>query len=1240
MDTNSNQTGNIYELSKENEMAVSMYDVLFSHLKSYTTVDFSCIEHCISENLISNMVPLNFIDILKLDTIWTVFKAAKLSLNSHCLIDSVSSCLSCDDQNRLELVNKCLLHMINLHCAAQYHWYTPLIDGCSRDILLKALNDCIELKDYTSIVSDVLPQIICNSLGVDITIIDVTIRPYNVYFLSPKMSASKETFCCIVLMKSCQHYEPLVQTDYFRSLDGPDTFSYLSDLHNYSVSLSSSKQDSENVSHQRDRSYQSGVHDSQINETSIENSAPPWEEIKSFKLKHPKNLVIAHYNVNSIRHKYIELLPILYKEYVHVLGIAETKIDESFNDDIFFVPNFKIHRQDRNSRGGGIMVYISSDIPHRKLPEYSGEFEGIDYMSFEITMKSRKMHLCYIYRPPRVHRSILSELMALLCESLLENDNLNVYFGDLNENFLANNSISDICNMYNLHNMVTSPTCFKSVNPTLIDVFLTNKPKCFNDTFNIDLGLSDHHTCVGVSTRAFAPDQVKRNISYRSMRKFSEVEFKNDVDCIPFHVCDIFDDIDDVYWAQNSLFMSVIEHHAPIKTKYVSKNQVPYMNSKLRKAMNQRNMWRSKFFNNRSDGQLRKTYSKWRNSVARLRKHSINNYFKSRCAVASGGKEFFNTIKPFMSSKSSLKCSKVILRENSDILSDPYEVANVFNKYYASIAEYESVSDGLDMLSFKEAISKHADHGSIVLIRSNASFASNTFTFSCISEHVMNNYITKLKINKAPGYDGLQATFMKLAGRNLSASLCSIFNNCVGSNTFPNLLKMGEISPIFKKNDILCKENYRSVNLLPIISKVFERILADQLTSYFENILDSGISAYRKGYNCQHVLLKLTEYWRQAFDKGMSVGTVAMDLSKAFDKMPHGLLIAKLHAYGLNADACNTIINYLKDRMQRVKISGSKSSWMTINRGVPQGSVLGPLLFNIFVNDLYLVNMQSQIANFADDNSIFNQNKCVDNLKLILEQDSKSAISWFRDNSFDVNSDKFQCMIMNRAGKISTPLSIDGHALNSADQIDILGVTLDPKLKFDKHVNKICTKVSRQINALKRVSRYMNEPNRIATYRAFISSNFNYCPLAWIFCGRKNLNKLEHLQERALRFVYKDSNCTYHALLERGNFLSLSRSRYRFLAIEVFKCVNGLNPQYLNAMFSLKTTPYDLRDPNILNQPRFLTKTYGYKSFQYMGAKLWNILPNELKNINTLDTFKRAITVWCRENDCDRFDIL
>ena len=260
-----------------------------------------------------------------------------------------------------------------------------------------------------------------------------------------------------------------------------------------------------------------------------------------------------------------------------------------------------------------------------------------------------------------------------------------------------------------------------------------------------------------------------------------------------------------------------------------------------------------------------------------------------------------------------------------------------------------------------------------------------------------------------------------------------------------------------------------------------------------------------------------------------------MDLSRAFDKMPHALLIVKLVAYGLSEHACNLIISYLRHRRHRVKIMGKHSDWVTTNRGV-----LGPLLFNMFINDLFYMNMTCEIANHADDNHLYYENKCHDVLKIVLENDVNFATVWFDNNYMCANPDKFQSIILDRDGKQSLSISVQDNTIFSDPSIKILGIVLDNKLKFDEHVSQMWLKASRQINALKRISKYLDEKCRILVYKSFISSNFNYCPVSWMFCGKTNLNKLEKLQERALRFLFHDATSPYETLLERGNFLSLS----------------------------------------------------------------------------------------------------
>ena len=230
---------------------------------------------------------------------------------------------------------------------------------------------------------------------------------------------------------------------------------------------------------------------------------------------------------------------------------------------------------------------------------------------------------------------------------------------------------------------------------------------------------------------------------------------------------------------------------------------------------------------------------------------------------------------------------------------------------------------------------------------------------------------------------------------------------------------------------------------MAVVSKVFEITLSDQLMTYFVSILSHSLSAYRAGSTAG------TEFWRQSLDKGNCVGIVVMGLLKAFDSMPRGLLIAKLPAHGVSKQACTWVIKYLCCRRQRTKCS----EWVTINRGVPKGSVLVPLVFNMFVNDLFYTDIDSMIRSYADDNHSVNESNCIDTLKVSVEQNAHPAISCFDDNYMDANPNKSQVWQ-------ASSISVEGNTIPSSDSIKVLDVTLDSSLQYDTHISNLCSKAS------------------------------------------------------------------------------------------------------------------------------------------------------------------------------------
>ena len=523
------------------------------------------------------------------------------------------------------------------------------------------------------------------------------------------------------------------------------------------------------------------------------------------------------------------------------------------------------------------------------------------------------------------------------------------------------------------------------------------------------------------------------------------------------------------------------------------------------------------------------------------------------------------------------------------------------------------------------AISMYANHPSILKIKGRVSTDKEHFSFQPTNFESVFQEIFALKSSKASPINSIPTKILKENFDILGFKLFIDFNASVTSGFFPNNQKYADVSPIFKAFDRHIKTNYRPVSILPALSKITERLMFYQIDKYMDGKLSMYQCGSRKGMSAQNCLLFMIEKWKKCLDKKGKAGVLLTDLSKTFDCLVHELSIAKLNAYGFDYFSLKLINNYLSNRLRRVRINSHYSSWSHITTGVPQGSILGPLLFNIYLSDLFLFFESSNIANYADDNSPF---ACeVDNQSVLLqlETDSNTLLDWIKNNGFKANPDKFHLLLSDNDEEHY--IKVENYSIQNSKSEKMLGIILDNGLTFNSHVSKICDKASQKLHALSRVSSFMNFTKRKVLMLAFINSQFGYCPLVWMFHSRKLNNRINNIHERALRIVYKDFASTFTELLGKDNSFTVHERNIQTLGIELYKVVNGLSPVITKQVFPVKdNTRYP--SENMFQTRNVNSVRYGTDTLAHLGPKIWSIIPNVLKEEKSLNIFVKKIKLW------------
>ena len=486
------------------------------------------------------------------------------------------------------------------------------------------------------------------------------------------------------------------------------------------------------------------------------------------------------------------------------------------------------------------------------------------------------------------------------------------------------------------------------------------------------------------------------------------------------------------------------------------------MTKNLRKEIMKQSRIRNKYLKSKSLAD-RKNYNIQRNFCKELPKKKYFNNLNTK--KITDNKTFWRTVVPTFSNKNS-KSDKIILNEEGKTISDEKELCRTFSTYFANIVselQIPRIQDNASNIKSNHdpalaAINTFHNHPSVVNIKQRE--FNSTFTFKNTNGNEVCKIIKNLNVRKTCLGSDIPTKIIKLNIDLFSSFICQNFHYCISTGKFPNKLKDADVIPFHKKKDKSDKTNYRPVSILPNISKIYEKIIYNQLYEYCHGKCFPSQCGFRKGYSSQHSLLVMTEKFKESIDKGNAFGALLTDLSKAFNCIDDTLLIAKLSAFGVSPLSLKLLYSYLSNRTQQIKINGNFSDRTDIEFGVPQGSILGPILFNINMIDLFYECEYSSVASYADDTTPYSCVTDIPSVALELKASANKLFLWFKNNHLKANPGKSHILLSSKKPEI---LSVDGISIAASSHEKLLGVIIDSELKFANHITEICLKVSKKL---------------------------------------------------------------------------------------------------------------------------------------------------------------------------------
>ena len=676
---------------------------------------------------------------------------------------------------------------------------------------------------------------------------------------------------------------------------------------------------------------------------------------------------------------------------------------------------------------------------------------------------------------------------------------------------------------------------------------------------------------------------------------------------------------------------SYVSQHVP--RKKLSKREIklsvkPWITRDILKKIKYRDKLYSKSLKNLHNLNLTYLFKKFRNSVVKDIKVSKSKYFKKNFLInMSNMKKLWTGIRSIINIS---KCRDVFiptLSENNKSFNNPQDIANIFNKFFVNVGK-----------TTEKDIPK-GDHSVSFYLRGN--YLQSIF-ISPVTPSEVSLIISQMNNNKSVGPNSIPIPILKILKDHISKPLSLIINDSFTTGIFPNKLKIANVTPIFKKGSRVDKNNYRPISVLPIFSKLFEKLMYQRLYNYLEHheILYPLQFGFREKCSTSHALISISELIRNSIDNKEFGCGIFIDLKKAFDTVNHSLLLKKLDHYGIRGNVNNWFQSYLSQREQFVTINGYKSVSLPVTCGVPQGSVLGPLLFLLYINDLPNTSNLLKFHLFADDTNIYFSSKNLDAIQQTLNNELQAVSDWMNCNRLALNIKKTNFILFHsKQHKPYQPFNIKINDINIEQVFSLkyLGIIFDSNLTWKSHINNLCLKLSKTVGILSKVRYFVNIDILVMLYYSLIYPFLIYGVQIWGLTYPTYLKPISIIQKKTVRIItFSEPQSHSEPLFKSLKILKFNDIINLQILTFVFQWSRNLTPLNFNDYFQLVSSIHTYSTRQSLSKNLYLksvkTTQYGIRSLKFTGSSLWNSLSNEMKKLPLLSSFRRNFKTSILEN--------